>query len=91
MAEDVVVTEYDWDAVTSMLKAVVDAAWEAFRQFAEAIRPVIEHAGVVIKQWTDTLYEVYLAQGAPYGEDHDGMFRWLDERFRDARLRWEDG
>ena len=53
-----------------------------FRELVEVIREV---AGKLY----DAVWQAYLADGACYGETHEGMMRWLRERGEAERLRYE--
>ena len=33
-----------------------------------------------VQEWVDTQQGAYRALGAPYGDDDDGLLRWLKER-----------
>ena len=33
-----------------------------------------------VQEWVDTKHGAYRALGSPYGDDDDGLLRWLEER-----------
>ena len=33
-----------------------------------------------VQEWVDTKQGAYRALGSPYGDDDDGLLRWLEER-----------
>ncbi len=60
-----------------------------FRIFAEQVAHVWEAIVPVLQGVYDDVYAVYLEAGAPYGENQDGLLRWMQERREIDRLRIE--
>lgn len=52
----------------------------AFADFHEAMQPQIAAANEVSRTLYNVYYAQYLSAGAPYGETHEGLLRWMDER-----------
>lgn len=55
---------------SQMLFRAIQAAWEAIRTF-------INHATEAFQAIYTAIQTEYRARGAIYGDDHDGMMRWL--------------
>ena len=47
---------------------------------AHRLREDSVHALTWVQAWVDTKQGAYRALGSPYGDDDDGLLRWLEER-----------
>lgn len=56
----------------------------AFADFHEAMQPQIDAANEVSRILYDAYYTQYLSAGAPYGETHEGLLRWVETRRVDS-------
>lgn len=81
---EVAVAEADHSCIVD----VTDVAGR-LRACVEAMSPVLDPATICIADIERALYGVYLADGAPYGENGDGMLRWLKEINRALELEEE--
>jgi hypothetical protein len=53
---------------------------EFMREIAVALQPVFDYILAFGQAAHNAFYKMYLEDGAPYGETHEGMMRWLQER-----------
>lgn len=64
------------------IEAFATSLWEQIAAWIEEIMPALQ-------SFYDAVYAFYLDTGAPYGDTHEGMLRWIEERGEVARLRME--
>lgn len=66
--------------VVATIQDVADALAQAFDDFAAAMRPTVEQCVDAIRPLYDAIHAQYIAEGGIYGDTHEGMMRWLEER-----------
>ena len=49
-------------------------------QFNPFLRPTVEQYMDAIQPLYDAIHAQYIAEGGIYGDTHEGMMRWLEER-----------
>ncbi len=64
------------------IEALAASLWKQIAAWREEIMPALQSV-------YDTIHASYLAAGAPYGDTHEGMLRWIEEKGEVARLRME--
>ena len=70
-------------------ESLVEATHDFAQAWVIAMTPIIEAIGQFCEAFREIAWEAYLEAGAPYGEIHDGMWRWLRELAKAERLKWE--
>lgn len=68
-------------------KAERQEQWEQFGETVEAFLEILEEWAMrmseqilpKVQQFWDIVWDAYVAQGAVYGETHEGMMRWMHE------------
>lgn len=71
-----------WTELSEAIKKIHDILVEAFERVWEGIC-------VFCEAFHGVLWQAYLVNGAPYGENDEGMWRWAHECVEVARLRAE--
>ena len=62
------------------MQSTMNALADVVNNFAVAMRPTLERISVAIRPLYDAIRAQYVAEGAIYGDTHEGMMRWMDER-----------
>jgi hypothetical protein len=73
---------------------------KAFAQLGRAIQDTGQAIAVALGKWMEqaapamqafyaAMYARYREAGAPYGENHEGLMRWVREVGEAQRLEWE--
>lgn len=65
------------------------AVSEFGQKLVDTFRPVAERFIAMGQEIYDSMYALYVADGAIYGETQEGMLRWMEELNEIARLRSE--
>lgn len=67
-----------WNAAMQPIAESINRIGEAFQQAAHALQPQID---ALVTLYQEVIYprshQAYLDAGAPYGDTHDGLMRWL--------------
>jgi len=64
---------------------------EAAQTIVDAFVPTLQAISEAAQKIYDAIYQSYLDQGAIYGENHEGLMRWMKELGEIARLEAEAG
>lgn len=80
--------EIDWQALSQGVQnatqtiqtQIIEPMVQAFVSFQESLKPTMTALCAVINRITESLYQTYLENGAPYGESMDGMWRYYHEQ-----------
>ncbi len=65
-------TAEQWDKTVEAARATAEQLCAGFKEVIERIMPAA-------RQLSETLRATYIEAGAPYGDTHEGMMRWMDE------------
>lgn len=79
----------DEEPDVSDMQKVIDGVAEAGQIILDILRPVGDRFVAMGQEIYDSMYNLYVSQGAIYGETQEGMLRWLEEINEIARLRSE--
>lgn len=67
----------------------VPALTGLFTEMRQAVQPIIESTLEIAQKVSDAVRTAYIEDGAIYGDTHEGLMRWLNERGEINRLRNE--
>ena len=68
---------------------IVQAFNGAMQTWVDAFQPTASAVLQACQEIYNRVYESYVADGAIYGETHEGFVRWLDEQAEISRLEWD--
>ena len=85
------ISEEDLHAMGEVISKAMGEAAITVVKFSACVGEMIAEAGKIMIKITKTLHEVYLANGAPYGDSQAGFFLWLKEEQEHARKEGENG
>ena len=57
--------------------------------FVEQVRVTLEALAPALQGFYNAVHTAYTDAGAPYGDTHEGLLRWVEERGEIARLQME--
>ena len=67
------------DDPENSMASLISAMSQAFEQISAAVVQVVERITLAIRHIYTALEEKYQEAGAPYGESHEGLMRWLHD------------
>ena len=69
-----------WNTAMQPIKENLNRIGEAFQQVGRALQPQIKAITTLCQEVIyPAIHNAYLDAGAPYGDTHDGLMRWLHE------------
>ncbi len=71
------------------LRQFDSAAIRFANAFARAVKPVMDSIANFAAEFYEKSYALYLADGAPYGETHEGFMKWFEENCTEYKQQRE--
>jgi methionyl-tRNA synthetase len=71
------------------IQTFLDKVREIFIETGKALQPMIDGFVETCQDIHDAMHDAYLNDGAIYGNTHEGLMRWMEERSKVNRLRTE--
>ena len=91
MAEQQQSEPIDWQKVGQQLNAGLSEFSRQMTTFmtelGKAVRPVFDATLQMAQHIREVVHQAYVDDGAIYGDTHEGLMRWMNERSEIERLR----